>query len=159
MPKFYTSIDLNKNQLKNATLHPSATVPSGSTAVGQVYFDTNSANTTTYNRLIVRNSTDASWLNIPYSGSIVNADISSSAAITVSKLDTTSVRLDTIGSATGTISAGTSGTPQKIQYVNDPTTDYDAANKKYVDAAVANLNIHAPVVAATTADLGSSYTA
>ena len=161
MPKFYTSINLNNNQLQNVSLNPQASTP-GTYAAGLIYFDTNAANTSTYNRLIIRNAANGAWLNIPYSGSIVNADISSSAAITVDKLltsGTNSVRHDTIGSATSTISAGTSGTPQKIQYVADPTVDNDAANKKYVDAAVANLNVHAPVIAATTTDLGSSYTA
>jgi hypothetical protein len=161
MPKFYTSINLNKNQLKNAAIHnvdgSTEAVPS-SPSVGEIYFDTNGASGTA-NRLLVRNIANTNWLSIPYAGSIVNNDISSSAGITVGKLDTTSVRLDSIGSATSTISAGTSGTPQKIQYVADPTVDNDAANKKYVDAAVANLNVHAPVVAATTTDLGSSYTA
>jgi len=163
MPKFYTSINLNNNQLQNVSLNPQASTPS-TYAAGLIYFDTNAANTATYNRLIIRNAANGAWLNIPYSGNIVNADISSSAAIDVTKLLTTSatansVRLDTIGYATGTISAGTSGTPQKIQYVATPTADNDAANKSYVDAAVANLNVHAPVVAATTADLGNSYTA
>jgi hypothetical protein len=152
MPKFYTSINLNNNQLQNVSLNPQASTP-GTYAAGLIYFDTNAANTSTYNRLIIRNAANGAWLNIPYSGSIVNADISSSAAITISKLDTTSVRQDTIGAATSTISAGTSGIPQKIQYVADPTADNDAANKKYVDAAVANLNIHAPAVVATTTAL------
>lgn len=158
MPKFYTSINLNNNQLQNVSLNPQASTPS-TYAAGLIYFDTNAANTSTYNRLIIRNSANGAWLNIPYSGSIVNADISSSAAITVGKLDTTSVRQDTIGAATSTISAGTSGTPQKIQYVADPTADNDAANKKYVDAAVANLNVHSPVQVATTGVLGTPATA
>jgi len=166
MPKFYTSINLNNNQLQNVALNPQPDVNYPTTAVNQktgvIYFDTSGGGTN--NRLVIRNAANSAWLSIPYSGSIVNADISSSAAIDVTKLLTTSatansVRLDTIGYATGTISAGTSGTPQKIQYVADPTADNDAANKKYVDAAVANLNVHAPVVAATTADLGNSYTA
>jgi hypothetical protein len=162
MPKFYTNIDLNKNQIKNAAIESRANGDPTSPNTGQIYFDTNSGSST-YKRL--RISTDGTnWVSIPYSGNIANVDISSSAAIDVTKLLTTSatansVRLDTIGYATSTISAGTSGTPQKIQYVADPTADNDAANKKYVDAAVANLNVHAPVVAATTADLGNSYTA
>lgn len=36
---FLTNIDLNKNQLQNATIHPTATPPSNP-ALGQVYYDT-----------------------------------------------------------------------------------------------------------------------
>lgn len=39
MAKYLSNIDLNKNQLQNATLHPLAAAP-GTPAEGQVYFDT-----------------------------------------------------------------------------------------------------------------------
>jgi hypothetical protein len=171
--KFYTNINLNRSQLQNVAIENAGSDP-GTTTLGHFYFNT------TNNRIAINKGTSVSpsWVQIPYAGSIVNTDFASQATanrvlasptsgsgtptfrqIVVGDIDTTSVRLDTIGYATGTISAGTSGTPQKIQYVADPTADNDAANKKYVDAAVANLNVHAPVVAATTADLGNSYTA
>lgn len=115
MPKFYTNIDLNKNQLKNSAAHnvdgSTEPVPS-SPSVGQIYFDVNGANTATANRLLVRNIANTKWLSIPYgassdgtvTGSIVNNDISTSAAITVNKLDTTSVRLNTIGAPVASVS-------------------------------------------------------
>jgi hypothetical protein len=171
--KFYTNINLNRSQLQNVAIENASTDP-GTTTLGHFYFNT------TNNRIAINKGTSVSpsWVQIPYAGSIVNTDFASQATanrvlasptsgsgtptfrqIVVGDIDTTSVRLDTVGSATGTISAGTSGVPQKIQYVATPTADNDAANKSYVDAAVANLNVHAPVVAATTADLGNSYTA
>lgn len=121
MPKFYTSIDLNKNQLQYASIHPSASVPAGSTAAGQIYFDTNSANTSTYNRLIIRNAVDGAWISIPYSGSIVNADIDNSAGITVTKLLTSganAVTLSSIGAPTTSVAFNS----QSITGVNAITT-------------------------------------
>jgi hypothetical protein len=41
MPKFLANLDLNKNELQSAVVHPLATAPSTATAVeGQIYYDT-----------------------------------------------------------------------------------------------------------------------
>jgi hypothetical protein len=42
-------------------------------------------------------------------------------------------RLDQMAAANTTVSVGTAGTPQKLQYVATPTTNNDAATKQYVD--------------------------
>lgn len=55
--RFVTNIDLNKNQLQNATIHPLATAPA-SPAIGQVYYDT------TDNKLKVYNG--SSWQILDY---------------------------------------------------------------------------------------------
>ena len=158
MPKFYTSINLNNNQLQNVSLNPQASAP-GTYAAGLIYFDTNAANTSTYNRLVIRNAVNGAWLNIPYSGSIVNADISSNAAVAVQKLDTSSastgVKLDTIGSPTGSVSFNNQRIANVLTDSNSASTD--AATKGYVDAAVSSLNVHAPAQVATTGS--ETYTA
>ena len=43
MPKFLNDVDINKNQLQNPVIHPSATAPS-SPKQGQIYFDTTDNN-------------------------------------------------------------------------------------------------------------------
>ena len=103
--KFFTDINLNKNQLKNAAIDPLASGDPSSPNVGQIYFDTN-ASSSTYRRLKIY-AGSSTWVSIPYSGNIVNADISSSADITVTKLltsGTNAVTLSSIGAPTGTVS-------------------------------------------------------
>jgi len=102
--KFFTNINLNKNQLVNAAIENNTSDPS-SPAVGQIYFDTNSSSST-YKRLKVY-AGSSTWVSIPYSGDIVNADISSSAGITVNKLltnGTNAVTISSIGAPTGSVS-------------------------------------------------------
>ena len=106
-------------------------------------------------------------------GTIVNADINASAAISLSKLATdplaranhtgtqtastisnfdTQVRTSKVtdlAAPTGSFSMNS----QKITNLATPTAGTDAANKDYVDAAVQNVNIHESVVAATTANV------
>jgi len=106
-------------------------------------------------------------------GTIVNGDISSSAAIALSKLATdplaranhtgtqtastisdfdTQVRTSKVtdlAAPTGSFSMNS----QKITNLADPTADQDAATKAYVDASTAGLNVHASVKAATTANV------
>jgi len=106
-------------------------------------------------------------------GTIVNADINSSAAIALSKLATdplaranhtgtqtastisdfdTQVRTSKVtdlAAPTGSFSMNS----QKITNLADPSADTDAATKAYVDAATAGLNVHASVKAATTGNV------
>lgn len=76
-------------------------------------------------------------------GSIVDADIKSDANITISKLNTTQFntqvqtsRLDQFAAPTAAVSLNS----QKITGLADPTSDTDAANKRYVDGAVQGLS-------------------
>ena len=138
-----TALDLKAN-LSSPTFTGTVTLPSGTVTSGMIL-----------------------------DGTIVNADISATAAIALSKLAT-----DPLARAnhTGTQTASTisdfdtqvrtskvtdltaptgsfSMNSQKITNLGTPTTDYDAATKAYVDAAVNNINVHESVVAATTANV------
>lgn len=123
--KFYTSINTNHNELQNFVINPQPNVNYPSTAANQkagvIYFDTSTSGTV--NRLVIRNKENSQWLSIPYAGSIVNSDISSSASIDVSKLNTGTAN-------TGAVTLSSIGVPttsvafngQSITGVNQLTT-------------------------------------
>lgn len=88
MPKFANSLDLQKNELQSVRIHNLASDPT-SPVHGQIYFNT------TDKRLKVYDSTGTAWRYC--SGPFTNDDISSSAAIDLSKLaSSTSSQLATL---------------------------------------------------------------
>ena len=103
---FLIPINLNKNEIRQAVLENSGTAPS-SPVKGQIYYD--STNNLTY----VHNGT--TWEELLVSGAVVNADISSSAAIANSKLANSTITLGsstlTLGSTTTSVSGLTLSLP------------------------------------------------
>lgn len=99
MPKlFLTNINLNGNQLQNAAIHKLATAPTSPTPVsGQVYYNTGD------NFLYVYDG--SAWNKVLESGSVVNADVASNAAIDKTKVAGTAVTLADTGSVTSTMIA------------------------------------------------------
>lgn len=96
-----------------------------------------------------------SYSKLNLSGAITNSDLAGS--ITVTKLltsGTNAVTLSSIGKPTGSVDADN----QKITNLATPTTDTDAANKAYVDAAVVGIDWKPSVRAATTANITLSGT-
>ena len=92
--------------------------------------------------------------------SIVDADVKSDANISISKLNTAQFdtqvqtsRLDQMAAPTASVSLNS----QKITGLADPTSDTDAANKRYVDGAVQGLSWKeaARVSASTDVDLAA----
>ena len=148
--KFLSALDLNKNELQNVALQNLSSAPS-TPATGQIYFNTTDKTHYVYS--------GTAWLKFTPSGLISNADIASDAAIALSKLATDPLaRANHTGTqASSTISdlastvkayklnefaaptADVSLNSQKLTNVATPTSDNDAANKKYVDDAVAGL--------------------
>jgi phage-related tail fiber protein len=93
---FLTNINLNGNQLQNAVIQKLASAPTSPTPVsGQVYFNTGD------NFIYVYNGT--SWDKLLESGSVVNADISATAAIAATKVSGTAVTRADTGSVTSTM--------------------------------------------------------
>ena len=79
------------------------------------------------------------------SPTIPNGDLQNSSLT----IGATSIAL---GASTSTISGLTT-----LTLTQNPVNPLDAATKQYVDAAVEGLNVHAPAVAATTANLTATY--
>ena len=103
---FLVPINLNKNEIRQAVIENSGTAPS-SPVKGQVYFDS------TNNFFYIYDGT--AWDKIAISGSIVNADIASGAAIANSKLANSTITLGsstlTLGSTTTSVSGLTLSLP------------------------------------------------
>lgn len=163
--KMLTNLDMVTNQIVNHVLHIIAGSP-GSPVEGQVWYDG------TADRLKYR---DASTTRTPWTasgdipaGEIANDRLATNPlaranhtgtqlASTISDFDTQvrTNRLDQMAAPTAAVSMNS----QRITNVATPTTGTDAANKNYVDDAVAGLSWKDEVRVATTAagTLASSF--
>lgn len=165
--KFLTPIDLSKLEIQNVAAQTVADFPS-SPATGQFVFRTDLKKFFVYtgdSSLGTSGWVAADGSNIPDSiitsekildGTIVDADINASAGIVATKLDTASFntkvqanRLDQLAAPTASVSLNS----QKITGLADPTNDTDAANKRYVDAAVVGIDWKSSVKVATTGEI------
>ena len=104
----------------------------------------------------VKSDAAIAYSKLNLASSIVDADVKSDANISISKLNTsqfdTQVRLSRLDQmAAPTASVGLNS--QKITGLADPTSDTDAANKRYVDGAVQGLSWKAAVRTSSTTDV------
>lgn len=161
--KFLTAIDLTKQELQNARIQNLASAP-GSPVEGQVYHDTVTHATYIWNGSAWR-PVDAAKLT---DGTIANTALTTNplaranhtgtqTASTISDFDTQvrTSRLDQMAAPTTSVSLNS----QKITGLATPTAGTDAANKNYVDDAVAGLSWKNEVRVATTTSgtLASSF--
>lgn len=154
--KFLTPIDMTKLEIRQLLLEILAGDPPSPVA-GQVWYDSTTQRiglrgaTATYK--LVRDGGDLS------AGTVANTALATNplaranhtgtqTSSTISDLATTvqAYRLDQFAAPTTAVSLNS----QKITGLADPTVDTDAANKKYVDNAVAGLSWKDEVVVATT---------
>lgn len=91
----------------------------------------------------VKSDAAIAYSKLNLGSSIVDADVKSDANISISKLNTTQFdtqvqlsRLDQMAAPTASVALNN----QKITGLADPTSDTDAANKRYVDGAVSGLS-------------------
>lgn len=154
--KHLVNIDLNKNELQNARVQNLASAP-GTPVEGQVYHDTTTHATYVWNGTAWR-PVDAAKLT---DGTIPNTALTTNplaranhtgtqTASTISDFDTQvrTSRLDQMAAPTGSVSLNS----QKITGLATPTAGTDAANKDYVDGAVAGISWKNEVRVATTAN-------
>lgn len=104
----------------------------------------------------VKSDAAIAYSKLNLASSIVDADVKSDANISISKLNTsqfdTQVRLSRLDQmAAPTASVGLNS--QKITGLADPTSDTDAANKRYVDGAVQGLSWKAAARTSSTSNV------
>lgn len=157
--KILVPLDLTKQEIRNVLLQNVAGDAS-TPAEGQIWWDTSTQRVgvrgTSATHKLVRDGGDLS------SGSVANTALTtnplargnhtgSQAASTISDLATTvqGYRLDQFAQPTAAVSFNS----QRITGVATPTVSTDAANKAYVDNAIAGLSWKEAVHAATTANI------
>ena len=160
--KFLTNIDLNQNELINATFQVVATNPSEGNFEGRMVF-----NSTTDSILVYGNG---AWRkvvnNISKGGTHTNAitldESNGTVTITLNLADTSNAGLlssDFWNALTDATDAATANKLAKRDgngniSVATPTADAHAATKAYVDAARSGLDVKQSVRVATTANIG-----
>jgi hypothetical protein len=156
--KFLTNIDLNQNELINATFQVVATNPTEGNFEGRMVFNSTTDSIVVYGNGAWRKVVN----NIAKGGSHTNAitldESNGTVTITLNLADTSNAGLlssDFWNAIQDATDAATAGKIAKRDgngniSVADPTADGHAANKGYVDAARQGLDVKASVRVATT---------
>jgi len=158
--KFLTNIDLNQNQLINATFEALATNPSTGNFEGRMYF-----NTATFSLMVYANAAWRKTVHSITSGGGVGiaealtvSESNGTVTLTLNVADADSAGLLSaafFGDLNGATSSATANKLVKRDgngniSVATPTDDGHAATKGYVDAARSGLDVKQSVRAATT---------
>lgn len=160
--KYLNHLDLNKNSLVNAVIHPLASAP-GTPTVGQAYYDTATLQPLFWNGSAFTNkATDSALLNGQNAAFyLARANhTGTQTAATISDLATTvqAYRLDQFAAPTASVSLNS----QKITSLADGVNPQDAATMNNLSVAVANaaagIDAKASVRVATTANITLSGT-
>ncbi|CAB5222355.1 hypothetical protein UFOVP361_155 [uncultured Caudovirales phage] len=159
--KFLTNIDLNQNQLVNATFEVLGTDPSSGNFEGRLIY-----NSTTDTIKVYANS---AWRSLPhtiasggsYTDGITISESNGTVTLTLNLADTDSAGLlsstfwNTLNDATDAATASKLAKRDANGNITvaTPTADGHAATKGYVDAARSGLDVKQSVRAATTAPI------
>lgn len=164
--KFLTNIDLNQNQLINATFEALATNPSTGNFEGRMYF-----NTATFSLMVYANAAWRKTVHSITSGggegiaeALTVSESNGTVTLTLNVADADSAGLLSaafFGDLNGATSSATANKLVKRDgngniSVATPTDDGHAATKGYVDAARSGLDVKASVRVATTAAINLS---
>jgi hypothetical protein len=164
--KFLTNIDLNQNQLINATFEALATNPSTGNFEGRMYF-----NTATFSLMVYANAAWRKTVHSITSGggagiaeALTVSESNGTVTLTLNVADADSAGLLSaafFGDLNGATSSATANKLVKRDgngniSVATPTDDGHAATKGYVDASRSGLDVKASVRVATTAAINLS---
>lgn len=164
--KFLTNIDLNQNQLINATFEALATNPSTGNFEGRMYF-----NTATFSLMVYANAAWRKTVHSITSGggagiaeALTVSESNGTVTLTLNVADADSAGLLSaafFGDLNGATSSATANKLVKRDgngniSVATPTDDGHAATKGYVDSARSGLDVKASVRVATTSAINLS---
>jgi hypothetical protein len=126
MPKFLANLDLNKNELQSAVVHPLATAPSTATAVeGQIYYDTS----TDDKKIYVFDGSNWVAVGTGAGGTFNNFKIIDDASNEQTIADGNTITFSDGGGVTATVGAtdtvtlGTEGVLQDLNTLGAPASD------------------------------------
>jgi len=150
--KFLNNIDLNQNELQNATIHKLASAP-GTPVAGQMYYNTTSNTLQAYNGTVWITIGRLDQISAPTASVSMNSQVVTNVANAVANTDAMN-KQSTLALKVTDLTAPTSAlnmNNQKITSLPTPTLGTDAVNKDYVDNLSMGISGKNSVRLATTA--------
>lgn len=157
--KFLTNIDLNQNQLVNATFEVLGTAPNSGNFEGRMYYNSATDSIEVYSGSAWRKFVNSVTKGGSYTDAITISESNGTVTLTLNLADTDSAGLLSADFWNALTDATSDATASKLVKrdangnikVATPTDAAHAATKGYVDAARAGLDVKQSVRAATTA--------
>jgi hypothetical protein len=159
--KFLTNIDLNQNQLVNATFEVLGTAPSTGLFEGRMYYNSATDSIEIYSGSAWRKVVNSITSGGSYTDAITIGESNGTVTLTLNLADTDSAGLLSADFWNALTDATSDATASKLVKrdangnikVATPTDDAHAATKGYVDAARSGLDVKQSVRAATTGQI------
>jgi hypothetical protein len=156
--KFLTNIDLNQNQILNATFEVLGTAPSTGLFEGRMYYNSATDSIEIYSGSAWRKVVNSITSGGSYTDAITIGESNGTVTLTLNLADTDSAGLLSADFWNALTDATSDATASKLVKrdangnikVATPTDDAHAATKGYVDAARSGLDVKQSVRAATT---------
>ena len=156
--KFLTNIDLNQNQIINATFEVLATAPSSGNFEGRMYFNSTTDSIQVYGNGAWRKIVNSVTSGGSHTDAITISESNGAVTLTLNLADTDSAGLLSAAFWNDLTDATSNATASKLVKrdangnisVATPSADGHAATKGYVDAARSGLDVKQSVRVATT---------